>query len=328
MKNQDTPLILAGDIGGTNTRLALFHSTGDLSIVVEAKYPSKDFPGLEQIVAKFLEEHPVKVNVACFGIAGPIRDGKCKATNLPWVIDAAVLSKALNIPSVRLYNDLESNANGIKVMKPEELYCLQKGVAQTGHQALIAAGTGLGEAGLFWDGKVHRPFACEGGHTDFAPRNELEIELLTYLQKKFGHVSYERIISGPGIHALYDFLIEVKGEPKNSKVTEAIQQKDPSAVICEFAMNQQDPVCVQVVSWFLSLYGAEAGNLALKFLSLGGFYIGGGIAPRLLSLFKESEFLTAFANKGRFQALLQSMPIQIILNDHAALLGAAAFGRE
>lgn len=328
MINPSIPHILAGDIGGTNTRLALFNTYGELQILTEEKYRSRDYESLQLIVAKFLAAHPVPILTACFGIAGPVRNGQCKATNLPWMVDAKELSIGLQIPTVRLYNDLEANANGIKVLQPEELYCLQKGSPQIGHQGLISAGTGLGEAGLFWDGMKHHPLACEGGHTDFGPRNSLEVELLQYLREKFGHVSYERIISGPGIHTLYQFLTEVKGEPIHELVQSEMKVKDPTAVICEFGANKKDPVCVKTLDWFLSLYGSESGNLALKFLALGGLYIGGGIAPRLLGLFQKSDFLASFANKGRFQSLLESIPIHIILNDHAALLGAAAFARE
>jgi len=310
-------MILAGDIGGTNTRLALFEKG---AIVAEEKFPSREFKSLEEIVKQFLK---VKVAAACFGIAGPIRDGRCKATNLPWIVDIEVLKKELQIPRVHLLNDLEANAYGLKVLKSDELYCLQQGKRQVGNQALIAAGTGLGEAGLFWDGKAHCPFATEGGHTDFAPRNELESELLMYLKKKYEHVSYERVVSGPGIHAIYQFLIDTKRETASPQITSEIQKRDPGSVINEFSLK--DKACSKAIDWFLSLYGAEAGNMALKYLSLGGFYIGGGIAPRLKDRFKQSEFLSSFSNKGRFKELLQSMPIHIVLNDKTALLGAAAF---
>lgn len=308
-------MILAGDIGGTNTRLALFEKTGELKIVTEEIYPSREFKGLEEIVLQFLQEKKVAVNVASFGIAGPVRDQKCRATNLPWVVDAQALAKASKIASVRLYNDLESNANGLKVLQPGELYCLQQGLKQVGNQALIAAGTGLGEAGLFWDGKGHRPFACEGGHADFAPRNEEEVELLSFLRKKYGgHISYERVVSGPGMFDIYSFLAKGPTDIKNPRdVTEN---------------DGKDPLCTKTIDWFLSLYGAESGNMALKFLSLGGFYVGGGIAPRLKDRFAKSDFLASFSDKGRFKELLQSIPIHIVLNDNTALLGAASFGRD
>ena len=207
---------------------------------------------------------------ACFGVAGPVRDGRCRITNLPWVIDAGHISRTLQIPSVSLLNDLEANAYGLKALKKEELFCLHAGKPQTGNQALIAAGTGLGEAGLFWDGKEHRPFACEGGHVDFAPRNELEIELLLYLKTKFGHVSYERIVSGPGLHSLFQFLIDSGREKWDPALQKEMENGDPSKVISHWGKEGKDRACLRAVDWFLSIYGSEAGNMALKFFALGG----------------------------------------------------------
>lgn len=314
-------MILVGDIGGTHTRLALFDK-GHM-VEVEKKYPSRNYSGLEEIVRQYLQNK--KIEKACFGVAGPVQEGVCKATNLPWIIDASHLSKALQIPSVYLLNDLEANAYGIKVLKPEELYSLQVGKKQKGNQALISAGTGLGEAGLYWDGKEHHPFACEGGHTDFAPRNAMEIELLVYLKKKFPHVSYERVVSGPGIHSIYQFLIETGRETSSPQLEKEMKERDPSSVISEWGRQNKDKACVKTVEWFISLYGAEAGNLALKFLSLGGMYVGGGIAPHLLEKIKNGSFLSSFSDKGRFKPLLESIPIWVILNDNAALMGAAAY---
>jgi len=310
-------MILAGDIGGTHTRLALFDKGKQLT---EKKFSSQNYQDLESIVDEFLQSHKQKIRAACFGIAGPVREGRCQATNLPWVVDAAHMSQRLKIPNIHIINDLESNAYGLRMLKKEELFCLNVGKPQKGNQALIAAGTGLGEAGLYWDGKEHRPFACEGGHTDFGPRNAMEMELLAYLAKKYGHVSYERIVSGPGIHTLYQFLIETKREKFSPQVEAA---GDPSAVISQ----SQDPACTRAMDWFLSLYGAEAGNLALKFLSLGGLFIGGGIAPHLIDKFKSGSFLPSFVDKGRFKSLLESIPIWIVLNDDAALLGAAYYAK-
>ncbi len=318
-------MILAGDIGGTNTRLALFE--GD-SMLVEKKFSSKKYKSLEEIVLEFLKTEKKKISKACFGVAGPVRNGQCKATNLPWIIDVASLRTACGIPSVFLLNDLEAKAYGIRMLKKEELFLLHTGSRQEGNQALIAAGTGLGEAGLYWDGKEHRPFACEGGHTDFGPRDALEIELFVYLQKKFKHVSYERIVSGPGIHVLYQFLIDSGKEKESESVRLEMEKKDPPLVISEHAIKHRDPVCLRAINWFLSLYGAESGNLALKMFSLGGFYIGGGIAPHLVNEMKTGSFLSSFMNKGRFQSLLETMPIYVILNDDASLLGCAFYARK
>jgi glucokinase len=268
------------------------------------------------------------VTKACFGVAGPVRDGVCKTTNLPWVIDANQLSKALQIPDIYLLNDLEANAYGIKMLKPEELYLLHRGKEQRGNQALIAAGTGLGEAGLYWNGKKHCPFACEGGHSDFAPRNAIEIELLNYLMKRTPHVSYERVISGPGIYSIYQFLVESGKEETAPQVKQAMEKKDPPAVISEWGLANKDPACSSALDWFISLYGAEAGNLALKFFALGGVFVGGGIAPYILEKMKHGSFVSSFVDKGRFRSLLESIPIWIILNDQAALLGAASYAAE
>lgn len=318
-------MILAGDIGGTNTRLAIFDG-GVMKI--EQKFLSKQYKSLEEIVVAFLKKEKKTITKACFGVAGPVRNGQCKATNLPWVIDIAHLRLACGIDSVSLLNDLEAKAYGLCNLKKEELFLLHKGVAQVGNQALIAAGTGLGESGLYWNGKEHCPFACEGGHTDFGPRDALEIELLEYLQKQFKHVSYERIISGPGIHLLYQFLIDSGKEKEPEHVKMAMEKKDPPLVISEFAIKHRDPVCLRVIHWFLSLYGAESGNLALKMLSLGGFYIGGGIAPHLVDLMKTGSFLPSFMNKGRFQPLLETIPIYVVLNDDASLLGCAFYAER
>lgn len=287
---------------------------------------SRSYPGLEQIAREFLQRQGTQVSRACFGVAGAVRNERCHATNLPWIIDAAALSRSLEIQSVYLLNDLEANAYGLKVLGPNELLLIQKGdPLQRGNQALISAGTGLGEAGLYWDGHEHRPFACEGGHTDFAARNNLEQELFVYLKKKFGHVSYERIVSGPGLHSLYQFLIDTHREAPNRDVQEQMKHKDPSSVISEWGMKDLDPACVHALDWFVSVYGAEAGNVALKFMSLGGLFIGGGIAPHILDKLKSGLFLSSFLDKGRFKPLLESIPIWLVLNDDAALLGAAAY---
>ncbi len=320
-------MILAGDIGGTNARLALFQHSGNWICKKEKKFPSKQYANLEEIIEEFLEGETVFS--ACFGIAGPVRNGKCQATNLPWIVDAASLSRKLNIPTTHLLNDLEANAYGISQLAPEELALIHEGDRnQEGNRALIAAGTGLGEAGLFWNGKEHLPFASEGGHSDFGPRNPLEVELLYYLEKKFGHVSYERVVSGPGLIEIYEFLIATKRGEKAASLQEEMMKRNPSTVISEAGRLGTDETCVKALDWFLSLYGAESGNLALKYLALGGFYIGGGIAPRLQEKLKTGAFYTSFVDKGRFKKLLSSIPIWVILNDQAALLGAAFVAKK
>ena len=319
-------MILAGDIGATHARLTLFQQG---KMVAEKKFPTRNYPGLQAIIEEFLRDKKQRVRNACFGVAGPVRNGICKATNIPWIIDSHELSKNLGIGSIHLLNDLEANAYGLRMLKREELLLLHAGQTnQCGNQALIAAGTGLGEAGLYWDGKEHRPFACEGGHTDFAARDELEWELFLFLKKKFGHVSYERVISGPGLFLLYQFLIESKREKANAELNKEMEKRDPSAIISEWGRANRDPACSRALDLFLSFYGAEAGNLALKFLALGGVYIGGGIAPHLKERIKSGPFLSAFFSKGRFQPLLESISVWVVLNDDAALLGAVYFGER
>lgn len=318
-------MILAGDVGGTHTRLALFSLEGKC-VKAEKIFSSPDAKGLEEIIRAYIQEETLPITKACIGIAGPVRQGVCQATNLPWIVNAQQLSTSLQIPSFFLINDLEANAYGIQVLKPNELFCLQKGskIAE-GNQALIAAGTGLGEAGLVWDGKKHHPFACEGGHCDFAPRNEEEIALFQYVKKTFAHVSYERLVSGPGLQMIYRFLIKTNRFSESKKVQEEMMQKNPSSVISEWGKTEQDPACSYAVNWFLSLYGAEAGNLALKLLAVGGLYIGGGIVPHLLEKIKEGKFVSSFCEKGRFRSLLETIPIWVILNENTALLGAAHY---
>lgn len=316
-------MILAGDIGGTNTRLALFEAG---EITLEQKFLSRTYENLEEIVQKFLKNR--KVKSACFGIAGTVHNGICRTTNLPWTVDAAHIAKSLHIPKVHLLNDLEANGYGINALTPEEFFTIQEGVQQVGSQALISAGTGLGETNLFWNGKTHHPIASEGGHADFAPRDELEVELFLYLKKKFPHVSYERVISGPGLHAIFQFLVETGKESFSPHLEKEMKMKDPSRVISEWGGQRQDKACIRAVDWFISLYGAEAGNVALKFLPYGGIYIGGGIAPHLAKQFKQGAFCSSFCNKGRFKTLLESIPIRIIMNDQAALFGAASYAER
>lgn len=314
-------MILVGDVGGTHTRLALFEK--GKQVRKEEEYPSRKYKSLEEIIGIFLEAQPVER--ACFGVAGPVREGVCKATNLPWKIDAEQIGRRFQIGLVHLLNDLVAHAYGIRSLKKEDLFVVHPGVAQKGNQALIAAGTGLGEAGLFWDGKMHHPFACEGGHVDFAPRDALEVELWKFLQKKFPHVSYERVVSGPGLLHLFEFLIETGKEVCSEGLRAALAERDPSRVISEWGHEGKDRACVRALDWFLSLYGAEAGNMALKFLALGGVYVGGGIAPHLAQAMKGGRFHTSFTDKGRFKDLLSTIPIWVILKDETALLGAANY---
>jgi glucokinase len=299
-------MILAGDIGGTSTRLACFEaSNGDLHSVVEQTFPSRQYAGLGEIVCAFLARQQIKIERACFGIAGPVRDGRVVTPNLPWVIDAEPLAVGLAVREVRLINDLEANAYGIAALGSGDFVTLNEGLAGAkGNQAVISVGTGLGEAGLYWDGERHRPFACEGGHVDFAPRDALDAELLQYLLPKFGRVSYERVLSGPGLRLIYEFLRDTGRGAEPEWLVEAMGKGDPSAVISNAGMEGRCPMCVKALDLFVSFYGAEAGNLALKLMATGGVYLGGGVAPRILKQLQTTAFLASFTAKGRMKPLL------------------------
>jgi glucokinase len=320
-------VILAGDIGGTHTRLAfLERKDGRLTIVVEDTFSSREFASLEAVLQSFLASHPLPITHACFGIAGPVRHGRSDATNLPWVVESTRVAHELALKRVGLINDLEANAWGIAVLEAKDFVVLNQGASDaSGNAAIISAGTGLGEAGLYWDGKQQRPFATEGGHADFAPRNHLEMELLEYLLKQFQRVSYERVVSGPGLLNIYHFLRDSGRGEEPPWLAEQMRAQDPGAVISRAALNGKSDLCAQALGLFVSGYGAEAGNLALKIMATGGVFLGGGIAPRIVQKLMEPPFLNAFTAKGRMKPLLQSMPVRVILNDRTALLGAARY---
>jgi glucokinase len=318
-------MILAGDIGGTSTRLACYQvPNGELQPVIEQTFPSRQYAGLGEIAEAFLARHKVKVARACFGIAGPVQENRVVTPNLPWVVDGEALARELGVRTVKLINDLEANAYGIAALSSADFVTLNPGApGAVGNAAVISVGTGLGEAGLYWDGQNHRPFACEGGHVDFAPRNALDAELLQYLLPRFGRVSYERVLSGPGLRLIYEFFRDTGRGTEAQGLAEAMGKGDPSAVISNAAMEGRCPLCVQALDLFVSYYGAEAGNLALKLMARGGVYVGGGVAPRILPKLQSPAFLAAFTAKGRMQPLLEAMPVRVILKDTTALLGAA-----
>ena len=318
-------MILAGDIGGTNTRLALIEARNDRLQVRFAKtFPSRERMSLEAVIEEFLAVHSCDLNRASFGIAGPVKNGRCEATNLPWVVDSKSLAKRLRLKRVGLINDLEANAYGIAGLQSKDFVILNKGARNArGNRAIISAGTGLGEAGLYWDGVAHRPFASEGGHVDFAPRNHLEMELLDYSLKRYRRVSYERLVSGPGLVHLYQFLRDTGKGEETPWLAEQMGKGDPAPVISQLALNGKSPLCRQAIELFVSLYGAEAGNLALKLMATGGVYLGGGIAPKIISELQKPEFMKAFTIKGRLRPLLEDIPVRVIMNPKTALLGAA-----
>ena len=319
--------VLAGDVGGTKTRLAIFEVTATgLETVVEQSYHSQKHASMREIIEDFLDQHSVAVKAACFGIAGPVRHNEVDTTNLPWQISSLQIAEHTGISRVFLLNDLEANAWGIRSLSDDDFFSLQTGCGDPdGNRAIIAAGTGLGEAGLLHDGTNLLPFATEGGHTDFSPGSELEIELLRYLQQRYQHVSWERLLSGPGLVLIHDFLRHIHKLEVPAWLDDEMLNGDPAAAIASAAQSGRDDICKRSLDLFVHLYGVEAGNLALKTLASGGLYIGGGIAPKILDAMKGGAFIEAFLAKGRMQALLQEIPVQVILNDKTALYGPAVF---
>ncbi len=320
-------MILAGDIGGTNARLAFFNfEDGRFALISATVFPSREYSGLDQIVSEFLGTSDVHPDRACFGIAGPVRNGRVETSNLPWVVDSEPLANELHLDKVSLINDLEANAWGIADLDLKDAVAINQVKGNpAGNQAVIAAGTGLGEAGMYWDGTHHQVFASEGGHTDFAPRNELEVELFRYLNAQYGHVSYERILSGPGLLNVFHFLRDTGRGTEPKWLTAEMLHSDPAAAISQAAMDGKCALCEQAVDVFVSVYAAEAGNLALKVMATGGIFLGGGIAPKMLPKLSGPLFMHAFAAKGRMQPLLESIPVRVITNDKTALLGAARY---
>jgi glucokinase len=319
-------MILAGDVGGTKVHLALFDFTdGNLKHSRDKIFPAKEYAGLEEIVKEFVLTE--KLTAACFGVPGPVREGRLRLTNLPWTLDSRELARNLKIDYVFLINDLQANGYGIAELDADQLYTLSEGDArQVGNRALISAGTGLGEAFLIWDGRDYVPYPSEGGHSDFAPRSEEEIDLLRFLRQKYnGRISFERTVSGQGLTNIYEFLRDARGMEEPAWLAERMRTDDPNAVITESAIKAKSQLCEKTLDMFVSAYGAEAGNLALKVLSVGGLYVGGGIAPRILDKLKDGTFMKAFTDKGRMMQLLVNIPVRVILESRTALIGAAAY---
>jgi len=325
-------MILAGDIGGTKTNLALFErDEKTLKLTFEHQFASQAYSSFNDVLSEFIRLSGNRsMDAVCLGIAGPIIDEQCRTTNLPWQISAAELKKLLNTPNVRLLNDLEATAYGMLYLDEEEFVDLNpNALTSTGNRAVIAAGTGLGEAMLFFDGKGYQPNGCEGGHCDFAPLTPQQDDLLRWLRVRFSdHVSYERILSGPGVSALYDFLLESNFAPPPSQMSALSNTDDRSAHISQCALEDNDPLCTETLRLFSEIYGAETGNLALKTMSLGGVYLGGGIAPKILPFLQAYTFMNAFIGKGRFKPMLQNMSVKVSLNPQTALLGAAYFAQD
>lgn len=326
-------MLLAGDIGGTNTRLALYRDDGGpLTLVHSTTYQSRSFPTLEDIVLRFLSADRFDTpSAACFAVAGAVVGGAVRATNLAWQMSEEQLRDRLAIPHVLLMNDLEAAAHGvIATTDASTLLPLQAGEVSDDHGALVlvSAGTGLGVALMAWDGRGYQVAPSEGGHASFAPQNAVEDALLVFLRSELGHVSYERVVSGPGLANIYRFLRLYRGMPEPRWLTERIGGGDPSPVITTVALAHEEPICDEALTMFASIYGAVAGSVALTALATGGVFIGGGIAPKILPRLRDGTFLESFANKGRFSATMRRIPVQVVLAPHVALLGAASCVRE
>jgi glucokinase len=326
-------MILAGDIGGTKTVIAQYDaSDGTLRQLRTAHFKSRDYPSLEVILAAYLKESPgLSLRAGCFGVAGPVIDGKCHTTNLPWEVDEQSLARGIDTPRVKLLNDLEAAAYGMLHLSAKELCVLNPGSrpGRRGHVAVIAAGTGLGEAMLYWDGQRHHPLASEGGHADFAPRTDQEIELLRYLRAQLGgHISLERVLSGPGFYHVYCFLRDRGYAAEPPWLAEKLRGADPNPLITQLGLAGEVPLCVATLELFSTLYGAEAGNLALKCVATGGVFVGGGIAPKILPALQSGGFMRGFTEKGRLSELLKTMEVSVAMNPAAPLIGAAHYALQ
>ncbi|MBI3249455.1 MAG: glucokinase [Deltaproteobacteria bacterium] len=325
-----TRTILAGDVGGTKTLLALYAVTDTDQVVLtrEERFASPAYDTLETIVHDFLRTGTEKIEAAVFGLPGPVLDGEVQVTNLPWKLSHAGLAQATGCSRVRLMNDLETTAYGSLFLASEEVLTLNRGKQRNGNRAVIAAGTGLGQGLLFWDGERHWPAATEGGHTDFAPRTEQEDALLAFLRKRYRRVSYERVVSGPGLVNILDFLTQEQQKVIAPFVRERVESEDPAEVIGEAGVQGWCPTCTEAVDLLLGIYGAQAGNLALTVMALGGVYIGGGIITKLLPRLSASHFLPSFLDKGRHSPLMAEIPLHVILNPQTSQLGAAHAAKD
>ncbi len=323
-------MILAGDIGGTKTILALARFKDDhVEIVREQAFASQEYAHFDELLASFLKDgERGKVSAVCLGAAGPVREGRCRTTNLPWELDERALAGAVDAPAAKLLNDVEAAALGMLCLREDEFVVINRGAPTRGAIAVIAAGTGLGEAVLAWDGHRYLPIPSEGGHADFAPRTDREIDLLRFLRAEFGRVSYERVVSGPGQYHLYRYLLHARVAEEPGWLRDLLAADDPSAVITRVGLAKQHPLCIEAVDLFVSLYGAEAGNLALKAFAIGGVFVGGGIAPKIIEKLTDGTFMAAFTAKGRYRELLESIPVKVAMNPHAPLFGAVRYAAE
>jgi glucokinase len=319
-------MILAGDVGATNTRLGLFRRERESLLPVTLRsFKSHDYPGLSAVLEDFLPDWNA-VESACFGVAGPVFDGKATITNLHWDVDRGLLRERFKNSQVSLINDVEATGFGIGSLQTTDLLSINDGhPLDDAPAALIAAGTGLGEAILLPSGATRIPFPTESGHADFAPTTPLQCDFLQHLWRKFHHVSWDRVLSGPGLLMIYEFLRDSNGGVEQKEVAHKMQSGDPSAVVADAALNNECELCVAALDLFASLFGAEAGNLALRSLARGGVYLCGGIAPKIRQKLEDGQFMNAFVDKGRMREFLERIPVHVVLNEHTALLGAATF---
>ncbi len=316
--------ILSGDIGGTQTRLRI-SATDQREPLLQKTFPSNHYPGLVEIIDEFLRQaNSTAIAAACLALAGPVLGRRVQLTNLPWAVDADQIAKRFNISRVSLINDFEAVGMAIEAMQPQDLLTLQPGTAQQENETrlVVGAGTGLGVALLTWQQGNYSVHPSEGGHMDFAPSDATQYELLHYLQKRYGHVSYERIVSGPGLLAIYEFLRDSGRALPSEKLLKAMAAIDAAAAIAQGAQQDQEPIAVMALNLFVSIYGAFVGNLALVSLPHGGIYVAGGIAAKIAPVMQQGEFIRAFRDKGRFAGLLQTLPVHIVVNPDIGLLGA------
>jgi glucokinase len=318
-------MILAGDVGGTKTRLAVYqHENGKFLRRQTEQFVSRDFSSLEEIVRVFVAQYKVSVTKACFGVPGPVVDNEVRTPNLPWALKGEQLARVLGIPAVKLVNDLVATAAALPFLTPEALLCLHEGKSVGSNEmcGVLAPGTGLGQAFLSSKFGHHHVLASEGGHADFAPTTDIEIELLRYLKTKFARVSYERVLSGPGLVNIYNFLKDTRYAPEPPELAKRLRDDDPAAVIATSGLAGEHTLCVKTLDIFASVLGAQAGNLVLTMVATGGLYLGGGISPKISQKLQDGTTVAAYLNKGRLSDLVKNTPLYIIRDDHAALLGA------
>ena len=320
-------VVLAGDVGGTKTNLALIQiEEGRFKTLSEQTFSTQKHNSFFDMVHEFQGKDLPAINRVCLGVAGPVIEGKVQGTNIPWKIDADQIAGNLHIESVSIMNDMEANAYGLAALKPADFEMLKEGTPVPGNAVIISPGTGLGEAGLYWDGSHYHPFASEGGHCDFSPRNDLEAAMWEYLHHRYKHVSWERVLSGPGIYDIYQFLIEYRKQPEPEGIRKLMTEKNPTAVISQYAIEGKSTICRETLDLFTRFLGIEAAQLALKMKSTGGVYIGGGIVPKIIKSIDKEVFKRGFVQSGRLDVLLELMPVKVVLNDKTALFGAAYYG--